>query len=106
VEAKVKTFIRVLRVGALFFATSLAGCAHVPIANRGDVTPLFRDALFKPPAEPVDLASIFAVDASMRRFIAEEIIPQTRHGDARQALLNALNGKLLIDYDSAITRTA
>jgi Tfp pilus assembly protein PilF len=106
VEAKVKTFIRVLRVGALFFATSLAGCAHVPTANRGDVTPLFRDALFKPPAEPVDLASIFAVDASMRRFIADEIIPQTRHGDARQALLNALNGKLLIDYDSAITRTA
>lgn len=95
-----------LQFGAILFAASLAGCAHLPTANSGDVTPLFRDALFKPPAKPVDSRAIFAVDASMRHFIADEIVPQTRHADPRQALLNALNGKLLIDYDSEMTRTA
>ena len=101
-----KAFILLLRSGAILFAASFAGCAHVPTANRGDVTPLFHDALFKPPAEPVDSRTIFAVDASMRRFLSEEIVPQTRHKDPRQALLDALSGKLLIDYDSEMTRTA
>lgn len=101
-----KAFILLLRVGAILFAASLAGCAHVPAARTGDVTPLFHDALFKPPAKPVDSRAIFAVDASMRRFLAEEIVPQTRHIDPRQALLNAMGGKLLIDYDSQMTRTA
>lgn len=101
-----KTFILLSWAGAVLFAASLAGCAHVPTASTGDVTPLFRDALFKPPAEPIDSRTIFAVDASMRRFLAEEIIPQTRRKDPRQALLDALHGKLLIDYDSEMTRTA
>ncbi|MDE2497975.1 MAG: tetratricopeptide repeat protein [Xanthomonadaceae bacterium] len=105
-EAKVKAFILLLQVGAVLFAASFAGCAHVPTARTGDVTPLFRDTLFKPPAEPVDSRAIFAVDAPMRRFLADEIVPQTRHKDPRQALLDALNGKLLIDYDSEMTRTA
>ena len=105
-EAKVKTFILMLRVGAILFSLSLAGCAHVPTARTGDVTPLFRDALFKPPAVPVDSHAIFAVDASMRRFLADEIIPQARHEDLRQALLDALRQKPLIDYDSEMTRTA
>lgn len=101
-----KAFILVLRIGAIVFAASLAGCAHVPTARTGDVTPLFRDALFKPPTEPVDSRAIFAVDASMRRFLAEQIIPRARHNDPRQVLLNALAGKLRIDYDSEKTRTA
>ena len=101
-----KTFILLLRVGAILFAASLAGCADVPTARTSDVTPLFHDALFKPPAQPVDRRAIFAVDASMRRFLADEIVPQIRHEDPRQALLDALNGKLLIDYDSEMTRTA
>lgn len=101
-----KAFILLLRVGAVLFATSLAGCADVPTARTSDVTPLFHDTLFKPPAQPVDSRAIFAVDASMRRFVAEEIVPQSRHEDPRQALLGALSGKLLIDYDSQMTRTA
>lgn len=101
-----KAFILLLRVGAVLFAASLAGCANVPTARTSDVTPLFHDALFKPPAEPVDSRAIFAVDASMRRFLAEDITPQTHREDPRQALLDALNGKLLIDYDSQMTRTA
>ena len=101
-----KAFILMLRFGAIVFAAALAGCAHVPTAQTGDVTPLFRDALFKPPAEPVDSRVIFAVDASMRRFLAKQIVPQTRHKDPRLALLDALSGKLRIDYDSEMTRTA
>ena len=101
-----KTFILLLQFGAILFATSLAGCAHVPIARRVDVTPLFHDALFKPPIKPVSDRAIFAVDASMRRFLVDEIVPKTGHADPRQVLLDALNGKLLIDYDSETTRTA
>lgn len=101
-----KTFILLLRIGAVLSAASLAGCAEAPTARTGDVTPLFRDALFKPPAEPVDSRTIFAVDAPMQRFLADEIIPQARHEDPRQALLDALGGKLRIDYDSEMTRTA
>ena len=105
-EAEVKTFILLLRIGAILFAASLAGCAEAPTARTGDVTPLFRDALFKPPADPIDSRAIFAVDAPMRRFLADEIVPQTRREDPRQALLDALSGKLKIDYDSEMTRTA
>ena len=101
-----KAFILLLRLGAILFAASLAGCASAPTARTSDVTPLFQDALFKPPPAPVDSKAIFAVDAQMRRFLADEIIPQTRREDPRQALLDALSGKLRIDYDSEMTRTA
>lgn len=100
-----KTFIFLLRIGAVLFALLLSACANVP-TRTGDATPLFHDALFKPPAQPIDSRAIFALDASMRRFIAAEIAPQVRHNDPRLALLDALRGKLLIDYDSAKTRTA
>lgn len=101
-----KTFILLLRVGAVLCMASLAACADMPAARTSDVTPLFRDALFKPPPAPVDSRAVFAVDASMRRFLAEQIAPQAHHEDPRQALLDALNGKLRIDYDSEMTRTA
>ncbi len=101
-----KAFILLLRVGAILFIALLAGCAEVPTARTSDVTPLFRDALFKPPVEPVDSRAVFAVNDAMRRFLAVEIIPQIRHKDPRQALLDTLSGKLLIDYDSEMTRTA
>ena len=101
-----KSFIRLLRVVAILCATSFAGCASAPAARTGDVTPLFRDTLFKPPAEPTDSRAIFAVDASMRRFLAVEIAPHARYQDPRNALLGALRGKLLIDYDSEMTLTA
>jgi Tfp pilus assembly protein PilF len=102
----VKTSIRVLQIGAILFAASLAACAHVPTATRADVAPLFRDSLFKPSATPIDDHAIFAVDASMRRFLSGEISAKGRHSDPRQTLLDALGGKLQLDYDSAVTRTA
>lgn len=105
-EAKVKTFFLLLRVGAVLCAASLAGCAGVPTVRTGDVTPLFRDSLFKPPAKPVDSRAIFAVDAPMRRFLDEELASRPGRADPRQALLDAVRGNLRIDYDSAMTRTA
>ncbi|WHZ18720.1 MAG: hypothetical protein OJF55_000869 [Rhodanobacteraceae bacterium] len=101
-----KTFSLLSWFSASLFAALLAGCAHVPAARTSDVAPLFRDTLFTPPAESIDSHAIFAVDAPMRRFLAEEILPHTRHEDPRQALLDALSGKLRIDYDSEMTRTA
>ena len=105
-EAKVKTFILSLWIGAILLIASLAACVGVPVAGTHAATPLFRDSLFKPPPKPVDSRAIFALDASMRRFLAEDIVPRTRHDDPRQAILDALRGKLLIDYDSEMTRTA
>ncbi|MGH8212871.1 MAG: tetratricopeptide repeat protein [Rhodanobacteraceae bacterium] len=101
-----KAFILLLRISATLFATSLASCAHMPTAGTGDVSPLFHDALFNPPPEPVDARKIFAVDAPMRRFIADTIVPETRHMDPRHALLKAVGGKVLINYDSEMTHTA
>lgn len=101
-----KTFFLLLRAVAIVFAALLAGCAHVPVTRTGDVSLLFRDALFTPPAEPVDSRAIFAIDASMQRFLDEDIAPNMRRRDPRQVLLDALDGKLRIDYDSQTTRTA
>ena len=101
-----KAFILLLRIGAILFTASLAGCANLPTARTRDVTPLFHDALFKPLPKPIDVRAVFAVDASMRHYIAREILPQTRHEDPRKALLDAISGKLMIDYDSEMTRTA
>lgn len=101
-----KAFIFLLRVGAVLLAVLTTACAVVPVARTGDVTPLFEDAEFKPPVESVDSRAIFAVDDSMRRFLAEEIVPQLHRKDPREALLDALGDKLLIDYDSETTRTA
>lgn len=94
------------RIGAVMLIVSLAGCANMPPASTYDVEPLFRDALFEPPAKPVDREAIFAVNASMRRFLARQVVPRIRQQDARQALFDALTAKLAIRYDTDMTRTA
>lgn len=101
-----KPFMRLLRLGAILLIASLGGCANAPTTRTSDVASLFRDNLFKPPSKPVDSRAIFAVDASMQRFIDQEITPHTRDKDKRQVLVAALGGKLRIDYDSEMTRTA
>ena len=101
-----KAFILLLRVAAIFLVASLAGCASLPTAGTRDVAPLFHDAFFKPLPKPIDSRAVFAVDASMRHFIATEIVPQSHHEDPRKALLDAVSGKLMINYDSEMTRTA
>lgn len=101
-----KTFLPLVRIAAILLAASLSGCAVAPAVTTRDIRPLLRDGLFRPPAEPIDSRAIFAFDAPMRHFLAREIVPQARYKDPRQALLDALSGKLRIDYDAAMTRTA
>lgn len=101
-----KPFLLCLRAGATALAIASAGCAPSSTTRPVDVAPLFHDALFKPPATPVSSAPIFALDAPMRRFLAEKITSQTSERDPRRALLNALEDELRLDYDAAETRTA
>ena len=101
-----KSFVLLLRAGVTSLAVALAACAPAPTIRSSDVAPLFHDALFRQPATPVSSASIFALDAPMRRFLAQKITPRTGERDPRRALLDALAGELRLDYDAAETRTA
>jgi tetratricopeptide (TPR) repeat protein len=87
-------------------ALSLAGCAAVPPAAESD--PLFADALFAPPSEPVDASRVFAASEAMRRYIAEEIGDLPGSKGRQQALMDALRNtaKLKLEYDAAYTRNA
>jgi len=104
----VKSFLLLLRTSAMPLALALAltACAPAATTRSSDVAPLFHDALFKRPAIPVDSTAIFALDAPMRRFLAQKIAPQTRERDQRRRLLDALAGELRLDYDAEETRTA
>lgn len=101
-----KVLLLLVRIGVTSLVATLTGCALAPMARTSDVEPLFQDALFERPTEPIDSKAIFAFDDPMRRFLAREVTPQARHKDPRQALLDALTGKLRIDYDPEMTRTA
>lgn len=101
-----QSFVLLLRTGVTSLAIALAACAPAPMTRSNDVAPLFQDALFKRPAAPIDSAAIFALDAPMRRFLAEKISPRTGERDPRRALLDALAGELRLDYDAEETRTA
>jgi len=102
----VKSFLLLLRTGVTSMALALAACVPASTTRPSDVAPLFHDAWFKRPATPVDSAAIFALDAPMRHFLAENITPQTGERDPRHALLDALKEELRLDYDAEETRTA
>jgi Tfp pilus assembly protein PilF len=102
----VKSFLLLLRTGVTSLAIALAACAPAATTRSNDVAPLFHDALFKRPAAPIDSAAIFALDAPMRRFLAQKIAPQMIDKDPRRALLDALADELRLDYDAEETRTA
>lgn len=101
-----KSFVLLLWAGVTSLAIALTACAPASTTRPGDVAPLFHDALFKRPAAPVNSAAIFALDAPMRRFLAQKITPQTGERDPRRALLDALADELRLDYDAQETRTA
>jgi Flp pilus assembly protein TadD len=83
----------------------LSACAAAPVAPTSD--DLFQDALFAPPTERINRADIFAVSASMRRFLREQLPLSIGGNGARQALIDAVTqGGLKLEYDSARTRTA
>lgn len=80
----------------------LAGCAALPPA------PPFDDAAFGPPVAVVTRARIFAASPAMREFLAHEAAPELKAQGVQLGLVSALwrHGRLRIDYDASVTRTA
>ncbi|KQY79467.1 MULTISPECIES: transglutaminase domain-containing protein [Roseateles] len=87
-------------------AAGLTGCAVEPVAPpRADV---FVDAAFKPPRVRIDPQEALALSPAMRRFAENEMASEIRLKGLRDGLIDALytKGRLQLDYDSEITRTA
>lgn len=85
----------------------LLGCAGVQApALNGQAA--FDDALFAPLQPTPDAQAALALTPAMQRFLAERVAPQVWRKGPQQALLEALAtpGDLLLEYDSAYTRTA
>ena len=91
---------------ALAGALGLAGCAGTPLAPpRTDV---FLDAAFQPPSMPIDAQAAWQLSPAMKRFAETEMAAEIRSKGVREGLIDALytKGRLQLDYDSEITRTA
>ncbi len=70
--------------------------------------PLFNDALFGAPAEPVDSQQVLALSPAMREFIAHDIRRASARESPQRALLDALYSpqQLRLEYDAGSTRNA
>jgi Tfp pilus assembly protein PilF len=96
-------------IHALIVAVVLAGlggCAVEPKAPPpADV---FRDAAFRPPSVRIDAEAAMALSPAMKRFAETEMASEIRQKGLRDGLIDALytKGRLQLDYDSEITRTA
>lgn len=100
---KIRALIAVL---ALAGAAGLSGCAAELVAPpRTDV---FDDAAFKPPTVKIDPQEAMALTPAMRRFAENEMAAEIRSKGLRNGLIDALytKGRLQLDYDSEVTRTA
>jgi Tfp pilus assembly protein PilF len=91
---------------AVVALAGLAGCAVEPIAPpRHEV---FVDAAFKPPSVPIDVSAALALSPAMQRFAETEMASEIRMKGLRDGLIDALytKGRLQLDYDTEVTRTA
>jgi Tfp pilus assembly protein PilF len=94
-----------LRWTLLLCCHLLAACAAVPPpAEEG----LFHDAAFAPPSQAIDAKAVFALSPAMQHLLDTTPVAKTLLGDPRRELLDTLFGqrKLLIEYDSTLTRNA
>jgi Tfp pilus assembly protein PilF len=86
----------------------LAGCAG--IAPQHPATPpLFADASFKPPSEPIGAQNLFTLSPAMRAYIHSPAFEaHLRNKGLERGLIDALYSKtdLKLEYDSSRTRTA
>ncbi|MFG6456989.1 tetratricopeptide repeat protein [Roseateles sp. BYS96W] len=100
---KIRTLTTVL---ALAGAALLTGCTGAPLAPpRTDV---FLDAAFQPASMPIDAEAALQLSPAMKRFAETEMAAEIRSKGVRKGLIDALytKGRLQLDYDSEITRTA
>jgi tetratricopeptide (TPR) repeat protein len=94
---------------ALLVPILLAACATTaPVAPTPKVQHLFHDELFAAPSERVSAEDVFALSEDMRRYLGGEIAKLLRTRKPQRALIDALydNGRLKLDYDAEVTRTA
>lgn len=98
-----KTIRALLAVLAL---SGLVGCATQPTKVAG--ADVFRDAAFAPASVPIDPQDALQLSPAMQRFAETEMASEIRLKGLRDGLIDALytKGRLRLDYDSEITRTA
>lgn len=87
----------------------LGGCAATSSRSTSELAPLFDDAAFPAPANPVDASSLFALSAPMRAHLnSPSFKASLRDKGAARGLVAALYSKsdLQLDYDASVTRTA
>jgi Flp pilus assembly protein TadD len=85
----------------------LAACATtVPLAPADP--DMFDDAQFGAAKEPLDPADVFKFTPEMQDYLDRKIMPMARARGVREALTDALytRSKLMLEYDSSMTRTA
>ena len=95
------------RACGLLLGLALAACAQAPVAVAPS-DPLFSDAIFAPPSQPIDPADIFRVSPEMRAYLNSRVAEEVdRHGEAR-GLMEALftDRRLQLAYDAEYTRNA
>lgn len=100
---KIRALIAVL---ALTGIATLSGCADTPMsAPRSDV---FLDAAFQPASVPINAEDALRLSPAMKHFAENEMASEIRAKGVRDGLIDALytKGRLQLDYDSEITRTA
>ena len=82
---------------------ALAGCAAAPV---NDPQTLLADSLFPPPASPIRSSDVFAASPAMRDYARRLTSGRLRGPGARDALMEALQRDIKLEYDAATTRTA
>jgi tetratricopeptide (TPR) repeat protein len=94
----------------LVAAMLLGACATAPAPSAPDVGYLFHDALFRPPSERTTPEEVFALSDDMRSYLGSEIAWLEHTRRPQTALLDALydkvRGRLRLEYDAEVTRTA
>ena len=85
----------------------LGGCASTP--QHAPPPPLFADASFKPPSEPVGAQDLFTLSPAMRAYAhSPAFTAHLRSKGLERGLIDALYSKtdLKLEYDATRTRTA
>jgi tetratricopeptide (TPR) repeat protein len=101
------TKIRVLSAAlALIAAAGLGGCALE--TKPPPSTNVFVDSAFKPASVRIDAQEAMALSPAMKRFAETEMASEIRNKGLRDGLIDALytKGRLQLDYDAEVTRTA
>ncbi|HTS23272.1 MAG TPA: tetratricopeptide repeat protein [Casimicrobiaceae bacterium] len=96
---------------AVVVSALLAACASVspppaPSDSRGEH--LFHNELFAAPSQRISAEDVFALSDEMRQYLGSDIAALQRTFKPQAALLKALydKGRLRLDYDAEMTRTA